>query len=76
MLLNDGSIGMDFTCHVCHERVEAGRDGKVQLEGVSHVDTPKAWIWGPVVVHDHCRVQVKTPFDDQIGWSTWLYGSA
>lgn len=31
---------MDFTCHVCHEHVEAGRDGKVQLEGVSHVDAP------------------------------------
>lgn len=58
---------MGFTCHVCHQHVEAGRDGKVQLEGVSHVGTPKAWVWGPVVVHDDCRVQVKTPFDDKIG---------
>lgn len=58
---------MDVTCHVCHEQVEAGCDGKVQLEGVSHVDTPKAWVWGPVVVHDDCRLGLETPFDDKIG---------
>ena len=58
---------MDMTCHVCHELVEPGGDGKVQIEGVAHVDTPKAWVWGPVVVHDPCRLNLKTPFDDKIG---------
>ncbi len=62
-----GAWTMDFACHVCHEQVEPDDDGKVQVEGVSHVDMPKAWVWGPVVVHDQCRLRVKTPFDDRVG---------
>ncbi|MCA1603463.1 MAG: hypothetical protein LC776_18085 [Acidobacteria bacterium] len=61
--------------------VEPGDDGKVQIEGVSHVDTPKAWVWGPVVVHDPCRLDLKTPLDDKIGqeymalWERMTYSS-
>jgi hypothetical protein len=61
------SLIMDFNCHVCHRLVAPGHDGKVQIEGISHIDTPKAWVWGPVVVHDNCRLDLKTPFDDKIG---------
>jgi hypothetical protein len=58
---------MDLSCHVYGEQVAPGDDGKIRLEGIPHIDTPKAWVWGPVVIHDNCRLRLKTPFDDQLG---------
>jgi hypothetical protein len=58
---------MDLNCHVCHKPVVPGHDRKVQIEGISHVKTPKAWVWGPVIVHDDCRLRLTTPFDDEVG---------
>lgn len=52
---------------MCGEQVTPGNDGKIQLEGISHVNAPKAWVWGPVIVHDDRRLRLKTPFDDKIG---------
>jgi hypothetical protein len=58
---------MDWNYHICHKPVVPGFDRMVQLEGISHVDTPKAWVWGPGIVHDDCRLRLTTPFDDKVG---------
>jgi hypothetical protein len=39
----------------------------MQCEGISRIGKPEAWVWGPVVVHDECRLDVKTPFDEKGG---------
>jgi len=26
------------------------------------------WVWGPAVVHDQCRYDVRTPLDDRTGY--------
>lgn len=65
---------MPTDCYVCGNPVTPGADGKVQLEGVSHVDSPKAWAWGPEVVHDDCGPELTTPLDNRIGvdhQTTW-----
>lgn len=64
---------MDYTCHVCTRAVEPDPEGKVRLEGVTPDDS-KAWVWGPVPVHEDCRLRFKTPFDDRLGagyTATW-----
>lgn len=58
---------MDTSCYVCHEPVAPGRDGQMQCEGIYRLGKPEAWVWGPVVVHDECRLDVKTPFDEKVG---------
>jgi len=39
----------------------------IRLEGVTHTSAPKAWVWGPVPVHEDCRLRLKTPYDDRVG---------
>lgn len=65
---------MDWTCHVCGQRVQPDADGRIRVEGVTENPKGKAWVWGPVVVHDPCRLKLRTPYDDEIGGryrSTW-----
>ncbi len=56
---------MEYVCAVCDERIEPD-DSKV-LEGVTRQSAPKAWVWGPVPVHEDCRLRLQTPYDDQVG---------
>lgn len=53
-------------CHVCGRVIVADPDGRIRYEGVTDTKT-RMWIWGPVPVHDPCRLYVKTPFDTSIG---------
>jgi hypothetical protein len=65
---------MEYVCEVCERAVSPDDHGKIRLEGVTHERAPKAWVWGPVPVHDECRLDLQTPYDDQIGAgyiSTW-----
>lgn len=57
---------MTYTCHVCGQAVQPDAEGKVRLEGITPADS-KAWVWGPVPLHEDCRVSLTTPYDDQIG---------
>lgn len=54
-------------CYVCSRSVAPGRDGKVQREGITTERPPGGWVWGPVVVHDDCRLELTTPLDDLVG---------
>jgi len=56
-----------FNCEVCGNPIEPNAVGRIRLEGVTHDSAPKAWVWGPVAVHEDCRVLLKTPYDDQLG---------
>lgn len=40
----------------------------VRMEGVERDrQSGGGYVWGPVPVHDPCRVLVKTPYDDEVG---------
>ena len=58
---------MEYTCAVCDKGIEPDAKGKVRLEGVTHSSAPKAWVWGPVPVHEDCRLTLQTPYDDRVG---------
>ena len=61
-------------CEVCKQPINPDARGKIRVEGVTHVSAPKAWVWGPVTVHEECRLHLHTPYEDQIGdgyISTW-----
>jgi hypothetical protein len=65
---------MEYVCEVCKHAIPPDDRGKIRLEGVTHLSAPKAWVWGPVPVHDKCRLYLRTPYDDRIGAgykSTW-----
>jgi hypothetical protein len=58
---------LGYVCEVCGGRIEPDARGKIRLEGVTHESAPKAWVWGPVLVHEHCRLRLQTPYDDRVG---------
>jgi hypothetical protein len=65
---------MRYECHVCGAEVAPDARGKIRLEGITHESAPKAWVWGPVPVHEDCRLKLSTPYHDQISTgyiSTW-----
>jgi hypothetical protein len=58
---------VEYICEVCTQRMEPSTRGKIRVEGVTHSNAPKAWVWGPVPCHDECRIRLRTPYDDQVG---------
>jgi hypothetical protein len=65
---------MEWTCHVCSEHIEPDDRGHIRLEGITKQPKGMAWVWGPVPVHEPCRLKLRTPYDDQVGdgyCSTW-----
>ena len=58
---------MKYVCAVCDRHIEPDPQGKVRLEGVTHRKAPKAWVWGPVPVHEDCRLTLQTPYDGEVG---------
>jgi hypothetical protein len=58
---------LGYVCEVCGERIQPDHQGKIRLEGVTHANARKAWLWGPVPVHEDCRLRLRTPYDDQVG---------
>ncbi|MEN3538832.1 hypothetical protein AAH991_27230 [Microbispora sp. ZYX-F-249] len=62
---------MKYVCEVCKERIEPDGRGKVRVEGVTHSSAPKAWVWGPVPCHRDCRPDLRTPYDDQVGFGEY-----
>lgn len=65
---------MDWTCHVCLRPIPPDARGQVRVEGITEQPKGMAWVWGPVPVHEACRTQLHTPFDDKVGdgyCATW-----
>lgn len=58
---------MTYDCEICGKPIEPNADGKIRVEGITHQAPPRPWAWGPVPVHEECRLLVKTPYDDQLG---------
>lgn len=58
---------MEYVREVCKERIYPNASRKIRLEGVTHASAPKAWVWGPVTVHEECRLYLRSPYEDQIG---------
>ncbi len=54
-------------CHVCHGEMAPDSVGKILWSGVTEAPKGKAWVWGPVPVHEACRLDLETPYDDRIG---------
>ena len=58
-------------CYVCHHSIEPNAQGEVRFEGVTLNFEPasgvQGWVWGPVAVHEDCRLQLETPHDDRVG---------
>lgn len=60
-----------YHCFVCSRVIKQDEEGLIRTEGMLKSGT-KAWEWGPVPVHDDCRLNLKTPLDDQDGYmSAW-----
>jgi hypothetical protein len=55
---------MRYVCAVCSKEVEPDLRGEVRLEGITEAPKGKAWVWGPVPVHEDCRLELATPYDD------------
>lgn len=55
-------------CHACDRPVELTPDGAVQVVGIAPREAPRVWVWGPVLVHDACRYEVTTPYDELTGY--------
>ena len=55
-------------CAVCAQPVTPDADGTVRIVGLAPREAPRLWVWGPAVVHDECRYDVRTPLDDHTGY--------
>ena len=55
-------------CHACGRRVDTGPEGTLRIVGVAPREAPRVWVWGPVLVHEGCRYDVRTPYDDEAGY--------
>ncbi|MCD2192398.1 hypothetical protein LQ327_03170 [Actinomycetospora endophytica] len=55
-------------CAVCSHPVTPDEDGTVRIVGLAPREAPRLWVWGPAVVHDECRYDVRTPLDDHTGY--------
>jgi hypothetical protein len=55
-------------CAVCGRQVTPDEDGTVSIVGLAPREAPRLWVWGPAVVHDECRYDVRTPLDDRTGY--------
>jgi hypothetical protein len=55
-------------CSVCGRAVAPDADGTVGIVGLAPREAPRVWVWGPAVVHDECRYDVRTPHDDHTGY--------
>lgn len=58
-----------ITCFVCGLQIEPDAEGRVRYEGTVWPDSQE-WAWGPVPVHDACRMSV--PVAD-VGDPYWEY---
>lgn len=61
-------------CHVCRWPIEPDQFGRVRFEGVTEGGMKGRFVFGPVPVHEPCRFELETPYDDKIGaqyCSTW-----
>ncbi len=55
-------------CTVCGGPVLPDADGTVRIVGLAPREAPRLWVWGPAVVHDECRYDLRTPLDDRTGY--------
>lgn len=55
------------TCYVCNQPIEPDGRGRIRIEGITPLGDRRAWGWGPVPVHEPCRLDLVTPLDDRIG---------
>ena len=55
-------------CAVCGAPVVPDADGTVRIVGLAPREAPRLWVWGPAVVHDECRYDLRTPLDDRTGY--------
>jgi hypothetical protein len=68
---------MQYTCYVCGRHIDPSQeeDGSIHQEGITEGPRGMAWVGGPVTVHEQCRLDLRTPFDEEIGGgrfvSTW-----
>lgn len=60
---------MVYTCYVCQRTVERDANGGIDSKASPICPRGKAWVWGPEPVHDECRTQMRTPYDDQAGYN-------
>lgn len=62
-------------CYVCDKPLQLDKLGRVRLEGVTVGSGKGPWVFGPVLVHDPCRLELKTPYDERVGdgryMATW-----
>ena len=58
----------DAVCVACARPVAPDADGTVRIVGLAPREAPRLWVWGPAVVHDECRYDVRTPLDDRTGY--------
>jgi hypothetical protein len=63
---------MEYICAVCDKPIEPDTQGKIRLEGVTRKSAPNAWVWGPVTVHEDCRLRLETRYDDQVGVNGYI----
>ncbi|MBD0671642.1 hypothetical protein [Streptomyces sp. CBMA156] len=54
-----------YDCVVCLKPIKVAPDGKIRIEGI--VKHEKQWLWGPYPVHESCRLNIRTIYDQLLG---------
>ena len=55
-------------CYFCKQSIAPDAQGMISREGVTEQSKGQNWVWGPEPVHEECRLNLKTPFDDREGY--------
>lgn len=58
--------GLVLRCHACKREIQPGKSGRVRVEAITVLGTMDC-VWGPVPVHEACRLNLETPFDSHLG---------
>lgn len=53
-----------YECVVCQKDIIVPPGGKVRIEGILRGED---WAWGPYPSHERCRLDLRTPYDQQLG---------
>ncbi|OKI95064.1 hypothetical protein AMK19_32845 [Kitasatospora sp. CB01950] len=64
-MTGEKALSIPYDCVVCLKPIEVAPDGTIRIEGI--VKQEKQWLWGPYPVHEPCRLDIRTIYDQLLG---------